>query len=203
MELLDLFALVAQGYVLRKYREPQVFECWLEGPDFETVPFDREHYDAVRAAVMARVEADRIRHSDMSGSNSIESSGYRPDLGEEPDADDPSYLSCTGTLEVRFKGTPDKPGSLYRYYGVTRAHQIAFLKAESARSYLNGFIAKTYPYERMSDRAPVATCSTRLALRNAITAAAEERSRSLQALYDSAPRSVDAPETLDFEGVGA
>jgi len=65
-----------------------------------------------------------------------------------------SYGYEDGTLEVRFKPskkTPDTPGALYRYQNVPRGTFEAFLKADSAASYLNTVIAKTHEYSRVAE----------------------------------------------------
>lgn len=193
-DLFDLLALVAEGYVLRKFRAPQEFECWLEGPNLEAIPFDPEHYDQIRAACVAYADADRIPQERMTGSDAIESWGFRPDIPSESKPDDPGFLSETGTLEVHFIGRGDRIGERYRYFGVPRLHQIKFLKAQYPLVYLNGFIAKNYAYQRMAERPPVSTCIVRLQLRDSIDALLKsQRTTSLQALYDSAGIGGDEP----------
>lgn len=192
MDSLELLALVAQGYVVRYFRGPQVLECWLLGPNLETVPFDAVHFEGVCEAARAAEAAERITHKPLD-SGAIESYGYRPLDPDEPPANEPAYLNGLGTLELKWKGSPQKPGRVYRYYEVSRFHLQQFLKSASKRDYVINVIQVrgcSY-FEHHVPRPAVAAETIRLDIMRSIDALAPltepMRTDSMQALWDSAP----------------
>lgn len=186
-----LLVLVAQGYVVRYFRAPQVLECWLLGPELDTIPFDRQYFEQVADAARAKEAVDRILHAPLLTSDAIESYGFRPDVPSETPAIEPESLNETGTLEVLWKGKAEKPGNRYRYLNVSRFHLQQFLKAESPWAYLTQVIQLRgcSRYFKVGDRPAVAADSVRLQLQQSIDAIVGDqpaRTDSLQRLYDSA-----------------
>lgn len=183
MELLELFALVANGYVVRYYRAPQVLECWLLGPLQEVVPFDKGLFEQVCDAARAKEASERILHKPLPDSGALESYGFRPYQESEVPAIEPESLLEEGILEVIFA----KGKNRYRYHNVSRFHLQQFLKAASKRDYLLNVIAKECSnVERVSDRPAVAADTVRLELQQSIDALAPDQKNPFQALYDSA-----------------
>ena len=78
-------------------------------------------------------EKVEIKHKPVVSSN-IESVGYNPGVK---------------VMEVKFKGSSEKPGNIYKYYNVDESKYKGILRAKSKGSYLNKRIKDNFKYEKI------------------------------------------------------
>lgn len=65
-----------------------------------------------------------------------------------------AYDPLSLILEVQFKGTEEKPGSRYQYFGVLPVHHQQLMEAESIGKHFHSHIKGKYEWKKIEEPKP-------------------------------------------------